>query len=99
LVLDRKTEIIFKKFQFKLKLKNQIIQYAKTLYYDLLQRNSLQNESPYLLVGICIFTVSRIEEQSTTLEDIAAISHIREEDLRKCFELVFYEIQKSLKGI
>lgn len=97
--MDRKTEIIFKKFQFKLKLKNPIIQYAQTLYADLLKRNSLKNESPYLLVGICIFTVSRIEEQFTTLEEIAAISHIKEEDLRKCFEMVFDEIQKSLKGI
>lgn len=98
-MLDRKTEIIFKKFQFKLKLKNQIIQYAQTLYHDLLEKNSLKNESPYLLVGICIFTVSRIEDQSTTLEEIAEISHIKEEDLRKCFEMVFDEIQKTLKGV
>ena len=97
--MDRKTEIIFKKFQFKLKLSNQIIDYAQTLYNDLLEKNSLKYESPYLLVAICIFTVSRIEEQSTSLEDIASISHIKEDDLRKCFEMVFDEIQKSLKGI
>ena len=98
-MLDRKTEIIFKKFQFKLKLSNQIIEYSQTLFNDLLEKNSLKYESPYLLVAICIFTVSRIEEQSTSLEEIANISHIKEDDLKKCFEVVFDEIQKSLKGI
>ena len=97
--MERRTEIIFKKFQFKLKLSNQIIDYAQTLYNDLLKKNSLKYESPYLLVAICIFTVSRIEEQSISLEEIAKISHIKEDDLKKCFEMVFDEIQKNLKGI
>ena len=97
--MERRTEIIFKKFQFKLKLSNQIIDYAQTLYNDLLKKNSFKYESPYLLVAICIFTVSRIEEQTISLEEIAGISHIKEDDLKKCFEMVFDEIQKSLKGI
>ena len=97
--MDRKIEIIYKKFQFKLKLNQDIINYAQRLHEDLIEKNPFKYESPYLIVAICIFTVSRISEQPKTLKEIAKVSHIKEDDLKKCYERVFEEIETSMKRL
>lgn len=99
LLMDRKIEIIYKKFQFKLKIEKKIIDYAQKLHENLIKKNLFKFESPYLMVPICIFTVSRISEKPKTLAEMAEISHIKEEDLRKCYDMVFGEIDASLKEI
>ena len=97
--MDRKIEIIYKKFQFKLKLNQETINYAQKLHEDLIEKNPFKYESPYLIVAICIFTVSRISQSPKTLKEIAEVSHIKEDDLRKCYELVFEEIETSMKRL
>jgi len=97
LLIDRKVGIIYKKFQFKLKIEKETINYAKKLHENLIEKNLFKYESPYLMVPICIFTVSRISEKPTTLTEMAKISHIKEEDLRKCYDMVFGEIDASFK--
>ena len=97
--MDRKIEIIYKKFQFKLKLNQDTINYAQRLHEDLIEKNPFKYESPYLIVAICIFTVSRISESPKTLKEIAKVSHIKEDDLKKCYEMVFEEIETSMKRL
>ena len=97
--MDRKIEIIYKKFQFKLKLNKDTINYAQRLHDELIEKNPFKYKSPYLIVAICIFTVSRISEQPKTLKEIAEISHIKEDDLKKCYEMVFEEIETSMKRL
>lgn len=97
--MNRKIGIIYKKFQFKLKLTQDTINYAQKLHENLIEKNQFKYESPYLIVPICIFTVSRISEKPQTLREMAEISHIKEEDLRKCYDMVFGEIDASLKKL
>lgn len=99
LLMDRKTEIIYKKFQFKLKIDKSTIDYAQKLHENLIEKNLFKFESPYLMVPICIFTVSRISKAPKTLTEMAEISHIKEDDLRKCYDMVFGEIDASLKEL
>lgn len=98
-MIDRKVGIIYKKFQFKLKLNQETIDYAQRLQEDLMDKNPFKYESPYLIVAICIFTVSRIAERPITLKEISEIVHIKEPDLIKCYEMVFEEIESSLKKL
>lgn len=97
--MDNKIEIIYKKFQSELKLNKETIEYAQRLHEDLSGKSPFKYESPYLMIAICIFTVSRIADTPKTLYEISKISHIKEEDLRKCYEMVFDEIKVSLKRL
>ena len=97
--MDRKIDIIYKKFQFTLKLKKETIDYAKRLHEDLIEKNLFKYESPYLIVAICIFTVSRIEEQPKSLTQISEVCHIKEDVLKEGYERVFEEIQSSLRKL
>jgi transcription initiation factor TFIIIB Brf1 subunit/transcription initiation factor TFIIB len=99
ILMDRKIGIIYKKFQFKLKIDQDTIDYAQKLHENLIEKNPFKYESPYLIVPICIFTVSRISEQPKSLGEMAEVSHIKEDDLRKCYDMVFGEIDASLKKL
>lgn len=99
LLIDRKIKIIYRKFQFKLKIDKDTIDYAQKLHENLIEKNPFKYESPYLMVPICIFTVSRISKMPLTLSEMAEISHIKEDDLRKCYDMVFGEIDASLKEL
>ncbi len=98
-LIDRKIGIIYKKFQFKLKLPPNTIEYAQKLHETLMKKTPFKYESPYLIVPICIFTVSRISEKPKTLQEIAEISHIKEDDLQKCYDMVFEEIEASMRKL
>ena len=91
--------IIYKKFQFKLKLSQHTIDYVQRLHDEQMKKGLIENESPYLIVATCIFIVSRITEPSKSLREISEVAHIKEDDLRQCYEMVFDEIEDSLKGI
>ena len=99
LLIDRKIGIIYKKFQFKLKLTQDTIDYAQKLHETLMKKTPFKYESPYLIVPICIYTVSRISENPKSLNDIAELSHIKEDDLRKCYDMVFEEINASMNKL
>ena len=98
-LMDKKIKTIYQEFQSKLKLNQDTIEYAQRLHEDLSDKSPFKYESPYLIVAICIFTVSRIADEPKTLNDISKISHIKEQDLRKCYEMVFEEIESSLKRL
>jgi len=97
--MDGKIISIYNEFQKELKLNQDTIDYAQRLHEDLVDKNPFKYESPYLIVAICVFTVSRIAEQPKSLKEIAEVSHIKETDLKTCFERVFDEIEASLKRI
>lgn len=97
--MERNVEIIFKKFQFKLKLSPESITYAKKLYEDLMEKNNFKYESPYLIVAICIYTVSRIDEKQYSLQEISGVCHIKENMLKEGYDRVFEEIQSSFKKL
>jgi len=99
LLIDRKIGIIYKKFQFKLKLTKDTIDYAQKLHETLMKKTPFKYESPYLIVPICIYTVSRISEKPKSLSEIAELSHIKEDDLRKCYDMVFEEINASMNKL
>ena len=95
--MDRNTQIIFNKFQFKLKITPEVIQYAKKLYEDLMGKNLFKYESPYLIVAICVYTVLRIDESPKSIAEISDVCHLKEESLKEGYTRVFQEIESSLK--
>ena len=97
--MDEKIISIYKEFQKELEINQDTIDFAQRLHEDLVDKNPFKYESPYLIVAICIFTVSRISEPPKTLKEIAKVSHIKEDDLRKCYDMVFEEIEASLKRL
>jgi transcription initiation factor TFIIIB Brf1 subunit/transcription initiation factor TFIIB len=97
--MDGKIIGIYNEFQRELKLNQDTIDYGKRLHEDLMEKNPFKYESPYLIAAICIFTVSRIAENPKTLKEIAQVSHIKETDLKKCYEMVFEQIEASLKRL
>lgn len=97
--MDRNIEIIFKKFQFKLKISPESIQYAKKLYEDLMEKNLFKYESPYLIVAICVYTVLRIGESPKSVNEISDVCHLKEESLKEGYNRVFQEIESSLKKL
>lgn len=97
--MDRNTEIIFKKFQFKLKITPEVIQYAKKLYEDLKEKNLFKYESPYLITAICVYTVLRIDESPKSITEISEVCHIKEEALKEGYVRVFQEIESSFKKL
>ncbi|HUT06938.1 MAG TPA: cyclin family protein [Nitrosopumilaceae archaeon] len=99
IVMGGKITSIYTEFQKELKLNQDTIDFAQRLHENLVDKNPFKYESPYLIVAICIFTVCRTAEQPKTLKEIAKVSHIKEEDLRKCYEMVFEEIEASLKRL
>jgi len=98
-VMDGTIISIYKEFQRELKLNQDTIDYAQRLHENLIEKNPFKYESPYLIVAICIFTVSRISEMPKTLKEVAEVSHIREVDLKKCYEMVFEQIEDSLNKL
>ena len=97
--MDGEIISIYKEFQRELKLNQDTIDYGKRLHEDLMEKNPFKYESPFLIVAICIFTVSRIAENPKNLKEIARVSHIKETDLKKCYEMVFEQIEASLKRL
>ena len=97
--MDGKITSIYTEFQKELKLNQDTIDFAQRLHEELIEENPFKYESPYLIVAICIFTVSRISESPKTLKEIAEVSHIKEGDLRKCYDIVFEQIEASLKRL
>ena len=98
-LLDRKIEINYKKFQFKLKLSEDTIDYAQRLHGELIEKIPFKYESPYLIAASCILTVSLIEEQQKTFKEFSEVSHIKEADLRQCYHRVFEEIEARMKRL
>ena len=97
-LLDKRMEIIFKKFQFDLNLNKETINYAKQLFENLKKKDPFNKESPYLLIAVCIFTVSRVDEQPRRPSEVSKVFRLKETHLVKVYKMVIKEFEASLKG-
>ena len=86
--MDEKTKEIYEEFRCELGIHEKDIINAQNLHRDLLNKNPFRYESPYLISAVCVYTISHMIPQKVTLEDIENISHIKKEDITKCYKLV-----------
>lgn len=85
---DTKTITIYKKFQKEFEIEDSDISNAEKLHLELLEKNPFKYESFYLIAAVCIYAVSHMLPRKITFEDIEKISHIKKEEIEKCYNLV-----------
>lgn len=95
-MIDKKTEIIFTKFCFDLKLNKETIDWSKKLFENLSEMPLFNSESPYLLVALCILTVSRVEESERTASDVAGVFHLKESNLVDLYKMLILEFEEEM---
>lgn len=83
---EKKT--IYKKFQEEFSIDEATIINAENLHLELLGKNPFKYESFYLLAAVCLYAISHIIPKKITLEDIEKISHIKKEEIEKCYQMV-----------
>ncbi len=79
---------IYKKFQEEFNLDEAEVINAENLHLDLLAKNPFKYESFYLIAAVCFYAVSQVNPKKITLEDIEKISHIKKEEIEKCYKLI-----------
>jgi len=89
-------KIIFKKFQLKLKLNQETINYSKKLYNELVDKSSFKYQSPPLLIATCIFLASHFKGQQKSLKKISEVFKIREVVLELFCEIALDEVKDTL---
>lgn len=85
---NQKTITIYKKFQEEFQIDESSIINAENLHLELLEKNPFKYESFYLIAAVCIYAISHVIPKNITLEDIERISHIKKEEIEKCYNLV-----------
>ena len=85
---DQKIITIYKKFQEEFKIDESDIVNAENLHLELLEKNPFKYESFYLIAAVCVYAISHMIPKKITLEDIEKISHIKKEEIKKCYNLV-----------
>jgi len=85
---DLKTITIYKKFQEEFEIEESVIINAENLHLALLEKNPFRYESFYLIAAVCIYAISHMIPKKITFEDIEKISHIKKEEIEKCYNLV-----------
>ncbi len=85
---NQKTITIYKKFQEEFEIDESSIINAENLHLELLEKNPFKYESFYLIAAVCIYAISHVIPKNITLEDIERISHIKKEEIEKCYNLV-----------
>ena len=86
-MIDEKTQSIYEEFRCELGLHKKDINIAQKLHMDLLDKNPFRYESPFLISAVCVYAISNNVPQQVTLQDIENISHIKKEDIIKCYNL------------
>ena len=86
-MIDDKIQSIYEEFRCELGLHKKDINNAQKLHMDLLDRNPFRYESPFLISAVCVYAISQNVPQHVTLQDIENISHIKKEDIVKCYNL------------
>ena len=86
--MDEKAEEIYEEFRCELGIHEKDIIDAQNLHHDLLNKNPFRYESPYLISAVCVYAISHMIPQKVTLEDIENISHIKKQDIIKCYKLI-----------
>lgn len=82
------TITIYKKFQEEFGMEESAIIEAENLHLELLEKNPFKYESFYLIAAVCFYAISQSRSQKVKLEDIERISHIKKDDIEKCYNLV-----------
>ncbi|NIM25301.1 MAG: hypothetical protein GTN97_00900 [Nitrosopumilaceae archaeon] len=82
------TMTIYKKFQDEFGLEEAAIINAENMHLELLEKNPFKYESFYLLAAVCLYSISQSGPNSVSLEDIERISHIKKDEIEKCYNLV-----------
>ncbi len=83
-----KTITIYKKFQEEFEIEESAISNAENLHLELLEKIPFRYESFYLIAAVCIYATSHMIPKKITFEDIEKISHIKKEEIEKCYNLV-----------
>ena len=86
-MIDEKSIAIYEEFRCELGLHERDILDAQRLHKELLEKNPFRYESPYLVSAVCVYAISHMVPQEITLEDIENISHIKKDDIVKCYKL------------
>ena len=79
---------IYKKFQEEFKIDETAIINAENLHLELLGKIPFKYESFYLIAAVCLYAISHVIPKNISLEDIEKISHIKKEEIEKCYQLV-----------
>ena len=79
---------IYKKFQEEFSIEEKEIINAENLHLELLGKIPFKYESFYLIAAVCLYAISHVSSKNISLEDIEKISHIKKEEIEKCYQLV-----------
>lgn len=79
---------IYKKFQEEFNIDETAIINAENLHLELLGKIPFKYESFYLIAAVCLYAISHVIPKNISLEDIEKISHIKKEEIEKCYQLV-----------
>ena len=82
------TVTIYKKFQEEFGVEESTIIEAENLHLELLEKNPFRYESFYLIAAVCFYAISQSMPNRVNLEDIERISHIKKDEIEKCYNLV-----------
>lgn len=93
--MDDNLQSIYEEFRCELGLHKKDIAHAQNLHKDLLNKNPFRYESPYLISAVCVYAISNNVPQKVTIQDIENISHIKKEDIVKCYKLA---LESELEG-
>ncbi len=84
----QKAVTIYKRFQEEFGIEESAIINAENLHLELLEKNPFKYESFYLIAAVCLYSISQTIPQKITLEDIEKLSHIKKDEIVKCYNLV-----------
>ena len=87
-LINKKAETIYEEFRCELGIHKRNIIEAQNLHQNLLEKNPFRYESPFLISAVCVYAISQNIPQKISLEDIENISHIKKEDIVKCYKMV-----------
>ncbi len=88
-------KIIFKKFQLKLKLNQETINYSKKLFNEIIDKSFFKHQ-PLPTIAICIFLASRFKGQQKSLKKISKVFEIKDIVLELFCEMALDEIKTTL---
>ncbi len=89
-------KIIFKKFQLKLKLNKETLDFSQKLFNELNEKNFFKLQSINLTIAVCIFLASRLKGEQKSIKEISKVFKIKEDVLELCCEMALDEIKTTL---
>lgn len=89
-------KIIFNKFQLKLKLNKETIEYSQKLFNKLNEKNFFKLQSTNLTIAVCIFLASRLKGEQKSIKEISKVFKIKEDVIELFCEMALDEIKTTL---